>query len=106
MRRLGPVFCVFLASCGCRSSGLVELEPARLRVSPARVGLPETYVGQQSSAVVEITNAGGQPAFIDASVGDPFAVAEGHLGVPAGESRTLVVSFAPGEARRFEAVID
>ncbi|MFZ5470903.1 MAG: kelch repeat-containing protein, partial [Myxococcota bacterium] len=103
--QLRLVVCLAVVSCTCRPGQLGQVEEAQLRASPMHLVLPAAYVGYPTSGVVEVANVGGTPASVEVSAAEPFSVETGQLELVTGESRSLVVRFAPTAAGLFDGVL-
>jgi len=79
-----------------------EPEPAQIRVaspSDGRVDFGKVEMGKKGEAMISIANDGGQPAVLKFTQAPPFVLAnnESSAVVPAGQSISVALSFAPDQ---------
>lgn len=79
-----------------------EPEPAQIRVaspSDGRVDFGKVEKGKRGEALISIANDGGQPAVLKFTQAPPFVLAsnESSAVVPAGQSISLALAFAPDQ---------
>ena len=80
--------------------------PAQLSVSPSSLNFGSVLVGQTNKQNLQVVNTGGQTLTGSASASAPFAIASGSpLNLPAGQTGTVAVSFAPGIAGSYSNVV-
>ncbi|MDP1822330.1 MAG: kelch repeat-containing protein [Archangium sp.] len=92
------------AGCGC-STNIVKVEPARLVANPDAVLFPGTYVGETRTAVVGISNQGGETAELDVFIDAPFTTSTSALRLVRGDSQNVSIVFSPGAPQHFAAVL-
>ncbi len=87
---------------GCRCSpGVIQVTPGQLIADPPSLALPATFVGQQSTAEVTLTNVGGSRAEVELTIDAPFTLDLARLELERGVSQQLVVRFAPEQPGSF-----
>lgn len=104
MRRLLLTLALTFAGCRC-SANIVNVEPARLVATPDAVLFPDTYLGETRTAVVEISNHGGEAAEVDVFIDAPFSTSTSTLRLVRGDSHTVSVVFSPSSPQRVAAVL-
>lgn len=85
---------LLLTGCRC-SEPVTAVTPAELTATPMRLVLGPIYVGQEAHGPVEVANVGGAPTDVDVAIDSPFSTSVERLQLVRGESREVVVTFAP-----------
>lgn len=98
-------FVFALAACDCVGPGLNNTPPPELAINPARLVLPDTYVGHPASATIRVANVGGQDASAEVRADAPFVSSVSSVQIVRGGFHEFTVEIPATDPGYFERVL-